>query len=252
MKGLETCVHEPIAIIGMSGRFPGARNVRQFWTNLRTGVESIRPFSEEELRAARVSPQVRSLPNFVNAGAVLEDVEWFDAAFFGINAREAESMDPQQRLLIETAWETLEDAGYDPSTYSGPIGVYAGARHSTYFYQIHSRADFVSLVGAYQVMIGNEKDQLSNHVSYCLNLHGPSVNVQTACSTSLVAVGTACMNLWQGACDMALAGGVSIDIPQAQGYLYREGGSTRPMAIVALSIEKPPEWWVAMRLRWCY
>jgi acyl transferase domain-containing protein/acyl carrier protein len=228
MTGFETCAKEPIAIIGMSGRFPGAKDVRQYWNNIRAGIESIRPFTEEELREAHVHPAVRSLPNFVNAGAVLEDIEWFDAGFFGINAREAESMDPQQRLLIETAWETLEDAGYDPAAYPGSIGVYAGARHSTYFYQVHSRPDFVSLVGAYQVMIGNEKDQLSNHVSYCLDLHGPSVNVQTACSTSLVAVGMACSSLWQGACGMALAGGVSIDVPQKQGYIYREGGINSP------------------------
>ena len=228
MKGFETCAHEPIAIVGMSGRFPGAKNVHEFWNNIRSGVDSIRPFTDDELQNAGVPSAVRALPNFVNAGAVLDDIEWFDAAFFGVNAREAESMDPQQRLLVETAWEALEDAGYDPAGYPGSIGVYAGARHSTYFYQVHSRPDFVSLVGPYQVMIGNEKDQLSTHVSYCLDLHGPSVNVQTACSTSLVAVGMACMSLWQGACDMALAGGVSIDVPQKQGYLYREGGINSP------------------------
>jgi acyl transferase domain-containing protein/acyl carrier protein len=217
-----------IAIIGMSGRFPGANSLGEFWENLRNGVESISFFSEAELLDAGMHPAVIKHPDFVNAGGVLEDIEMFDASFFGFSPREAEVLDPQQRLFIECAWEALEDAGHDPETYKGLIGVYAGAAMSSYLFNLISNQDVMALVGSFQVLIGNDKDHLSTHVSYKLNLKGPSLTIQTACSTSLVAVCMACQSLLDHQCDMALAGGVGIKVPQKTGYLYQEGMINSP------------------------
>jgi acyl transferase domain-containing protein len=219
---------ESIAIIGMSGRFPGARNLDEFWRNLRDGVESVSFFSDEELRQAGLDPAVRRDPNYVGAGGVLPDIDLFDAALFGFNPREAEAMDPQHRLFLECAWESLENAGYDPARYRGSIGVYAGTGFSTYFFNLYQNQELMSLLGGHQVMIGNDKDHLTTHVSYKLNLRGPSMAVQTACSTSLVAVCVACRSLLDFQCDMALAGGSSIAVPQGRGYFYREGGIASP------------------------
>jgi acyl transferase domain-containing protein len=217
-----------VAIIGMSGRFPGARNVAEFWDNLRGGVESISFYSPQELIASGTEAHELDNPYYVKAGSSIDDIEMFDAAFFGINPREAESMDPQQRLFLECAWEALEDAGYDPETYRGSIGVYAGCAMSSYLYQIYRNPDFMGLVGYLQILIGNDKDYLSTHASYKLNLKGPSINIQTTCSTSLVAVSIACKNLQNRECDMALAGGVCIRVPQKTGYLYEPGGIYSP------------------------
>ena len=214
---------ESIAVIGMSGRFPGARNITEFWTNLRNGVESISFFTAEELMASGVDHRIRTNKNFVNAFGVLDGVEMFDAAFFGFNAREAEVLDPQHRFFMECAWEALEDAGYDPATYDGAIGLYAGTSMSTYLFNLISNQEFMALVGGFQVLLGNDKDHLTTRISYKLNLKGPSLTVQTACSTSLVAVCTACQSVLDHQCDMALAGGVGIKIPQKTGYLYQEG-----------------------------
>ena len=219
---------EAIAIIGMSGRFPGAKNVSEFWENLRDGVESISFFSREELEAAGRDPALVNNPDFVKAGSVLDEIELFDASFFGFNPREAEVIDPQQRLFMECAWQALEDAGYDPERFDGSIGVYAGAAMGSYLFNLISNRELIRIVGAFQVMIGNDKDHLTTHVSYKLNLKGPSVVVQTACSTSLVAVCMACQSLLDHQCDMALAGGVSIKIPQKTGYLYQEGMIVSP------------------------
>jgi len=217
-----------VAIIGMSGRFPGARNLAELWRNLRDGIESVSFFSDEELLSTGIDPALLSDPNFVKAGAILDDIELFDAQFFGVAPREAESMDPQQRLFIECAWHALEDSGYNPSAYAGRIGVYAGGGVSTYLRQLDSNPEFVGLVGAYQVALGNEKDFLTTHASYKLNLRGPSVVVQSACSTSLVAVHMACQSLLDHQCDMALAGGVNIKTPQATGYFYQKDGIFSP------------------------
>jgi acyl transferase domain-containing protein len=217
-----------VAIIGMSGRFPGAKNVTELWRNIRDGVESVSFFPDEELLSSGIDPAVLSNPNFVKAGAVLDDVELFDARFFGIAPREAESMDPQQRLFIECAWHALEDAGYDSATFAGRIGVYGGTGVSTYVRQLQSNPEFVGLVGAYQIALGNDKDFLTTHVSYKLNLRGPSVVVQSACSTSLVAVHIACQSLLDHQCDIALAGGVNIKTPQTMGYFYQEDGIFSP------------------------
>jgi amino acid adenylation domain-containing protein len=217
-----------IAIIGMAGRFPGANSIERFWENLRDGVESVSFFSDEELIAAGVDPALLAHPNYVKAGVILEDIEQFDASFFGYSPREAEVMDPQHRLFLECAWEALEHAGHDPEKDGGSIGVFAGASASTYSYNLLSHPEIVEAVGGLQLAIGNDKDHLPTHVSYKLNLRGPSVAVQTACSTSLVAVHMACRSLLDGECRMALAGGVAIHGGEKQGYVYQEGGIHSP------------------------
>jgi acyl transferase domain-containing protein/acyl carrier protein len=217
-----------IAIVGMSGRFPGARNIREFWQNLRDGVESISFFTDEELRRAGIDEETLSEPGYVKAAGALDRIELFDASFFGFNPREAEVLDPQQRIFLECAWESLEHAGYDPETYPGLIGVYAGASMSSYLYNVYSNPEIVGLVGDFQVQLGNDKDNLPTSVSYKLNLKGPSIAIQTACSTSLVAVSVACRSLLSYECDMALAGGVRIALPQPAGYFYQEGGIMSP------------------------
>ncbi|WP_449417833.1 type I polyketide synthase [Phormidium nigroviride] len=218
-------VLEPIAIIGMAGRFPGAKNVDEFWMNLCNGVESISLFSDGELMDEGVEVSSLNDSNYVKAGFVLDDIEMFDAAFFGMLAKEAEITDPQHRLFLECAWEALENAGYDPEQYEGLAGVYAGANLSTYLLNnILSNRDLLQSMGYLPLGIGNNQDFLATRISYKLNLKGPSINVNTACSTSLVAVHSACRGLLNYECDMALAGGVSIQIPQKQGYFYQESG----------------------------
>jgi amino acid adenylation domain-containing protein len=217
-----------IAIIGMAGRFPGASSMEQFWENLRAGVESVSFFSEEELIAAGVDPALVAHPNYVRAGVILEDIEQFDASFFGYSPREAEVMDPQHRLFLECAWEALEHAGHDAERDGGAIGVFAGASASTYAHNLLSHPEIIESVGGLQLAIGNDKDHLPTHVSYKLNLHGPSIAVQTACSTSLVAVHMACQSLLSGECMTALAGGVAVHGGEKQGYLYQEGGINSP------------------------
>jgi len=217
---------EGIAIIGMSGRFPGAKNIEEFWQNLRNGVESVSFFTDQELEQAGVAPAVVSDPNYVKARAVLEDVELFDASFFGFNAREAQITDPQHRLFLECAWSALENAGYNSETFDGSISVYGGTGGGTKTYllnNIYANRELRESVGDYQIFIGNDKDFLTTRISYKLNLKGPSFTVQTACSTSLVAIVLACQSLLNYQSDMALAGGISIMLPQKEGYLYHEG-----------------------------
>ncbi len=216
-----------IAIIGMAGRFPGAGNVEEFWQNLRQGVESIQRFSEEEVRAAGVSEQLLRQDRYVRAGSILDGVELFDADFFGITPREAETMDPQQRLFLECAWETIENGGYDPEEYPLPIGVFAGVSMNTYLPRLYGHP-VIADSNNMQTQLGNDKDFISTRVSYKLGLTGPSLTVQTACSTSLVAVHLACQSLLAGECSMALAGGVSVRFPQKSGYLFQEGGIRSP------------------------
>jgi len=213
-----------IAIIGMSCRYPGANSVAAFWENLRNGVESITPLTDAELLAAGADPAWLAQPNYVKVGAGVEQAEWFDAHFFGFTPREAKLLDPQHRLFLETAQEALEHAGYNPATYAGAIGVYAGSAISNYLINHRTgRAPIPDHTEDFQRMIANDKDFVPTQVSYRLNLKGPSLNVQTACSTSLVAVHLACQSLLNGECHMALAGGVAIHFPQQQGYFYQEG-----------------------------
>ncbi|HXQ69968.1 MAG TPA: amino acid adenylation domain-containing protein [Pyrinomonadaceae bacterium] len=217
-----------VAIIGMAGRFPGAANVKEFWQNLRHGIESIREFSEEEVRAAGVSEQLLRQGRYVRAGAILDGVELFDAELFGITPREAEIMDPQQRVFLECAWETIENAGYDAASYPLPIGVFAGLSMNTYLLRHYASITSSGALNNTQVQLGNDKDFISTRVSYKLGLTGPSLTVQTACSTSLVSVHLACQSLLTGVCSMALAGGVSLRFPQKAGYLFQEGGIKSP------------------------
>lgn len=220
----EEQIIDGIAIIGMAGRFPGANTIDEFWQNLKNGVESISFFTEQDLLKAGIDAELVQDPNYVKAKGILEDVQGFDAAFFGFNAREAEITDPQQRLFLECAWEGLEESGYNPDCYNGTIGVYGGVGKNSYLlHHLMSRPDIREKAGDYQLMIANEKDFLPTRVSYKLNLKGPSVTIQTACSTSLVATAVACQNLLTYQCDLAIAGGVSIPLPQREGYLYQEG-----------------------------
>jgi acyl transferase domain-containing protein len=234
VKGSESCdSHEAggvnIAIIGMSCRFPGARNVESFWDNLRRGVESVSFFSDEEMLAAGVDPFELRRPGYVKAAAILGDVEQFDPHFFGYSPRDAELLDPQQRIFLECVWEALENAGYQPDNCVAPVGVYAGVGFNTYLLNnILANTKLAESLNPYQLVIPNDKDFLATRVSYKLNLKGPSVVVQTACSTSLVAVHIACQSLLSYECDMAVAGGVTIRIPEVSGYLYKEGGVTSP------------------------
>ena len=207
----------------MAARFPGADSVEAFWQNLCEGKESISRFSDEQLLASGVDAALLSHPDYVKAGGVLSEIEQFDASFFGFSPREAKTLDPQIRLFMECAWQALEHAGCNPEKYEGKIGLYAGAGLNTYWHNnLSERLDPALSVNAYHAMISNDKDFLSTRVSYKLNLKGPSLTVQTACSTSLVATHLACQSLLNGESDMALAGGVSVRVPHEVGYLYQE------------------------------
>ncbi len=214
-----------IAIIGMAGRFPQAPNLQRFWENLAQGIEATSFFSDEELEQAGVSRELLRHPNYVKARGVLEDADLFDAGFFGYSPREAELTDPQIRLFMECAWEALESAGWNPDKYSGLIGVYAGMSFSSYIWQLAGENIDADSVGAFRFLMGGaEKDHLATTVSYRLNLRGPSLNIQTACSTSLVAVHTAARAVMTYECDMAIAGGSTVSVPQRIGYMYEPGG----------------------------
>ncbi len=221
---------DEIAIVGMAGRFPGAGDIATFWRQLLEGVESISQFSAAELQDS-FADDVRRAPNFVAAHGVLDGAGQFDAEFFGMYAREAELTDPQHRVFLECAWEALEDGGCDPSRERGAIGVFAGCSMNTYFLQ-HVCRDRAALeaftsnfqLGGYPTLLGAGREFLATRVSYKLDLRGPSFTVQSACSTSLLAVAQACQSLQLYQCDAALAGGVSITFPQQRGYLHVEGG----------------------------
>ncbi len=218
-----------IAVIGMAGRFPGAKNVEEFWHNLRDGVESIEQFSKEELLEAGHDPKAVEASNYVRAAGILEDIEWFDAGFFGINPREAEVMDPQHRIFLETAWEALEVAGYDSENYEGVISVFAGTGLSRYLmFNLLPNQELIASVGELTVALGNENDHLAARVAYKLNLKGVSHGVASACSTALLSIHLASQNLRNGDCDMAIAGGISVGVPQKTGYHHVEGGIMSP------------------------
>ncbi len=219
-----------IAIVGMAAHLPGAADLASYWANLAGGVESIRALSPAELLAAGESPARMAKPNYVPAAAVLDDFAHFDADFFGFSPKEAAIMDPQHRQFLEVAWEALENAGHPPENFDGAIGVFAGCGMGSYFYfNICSNPGLVADTGMFLLRhTGNDKDFLSTRVSHIFDLKGPSVNVQTACSTSLVAVHYAAQALLNGECDMALAGGVTIELPHARGYLFTEGEILSP------------------------
>ena len=227
---------EGVAIVGMSGRFPGARDVAQFWKNIKGGVDSISHFTPEELDIPLPQASLDEFTSdFVRAKGMLDDIDQFDARFFGYLPREVELMDPQQRVFLEICWEAMEHAGYDAQRYKGAVGVYAGCYIDTYLlWNLCSNQAFLAKlvdsiqVGSLQTELGNDKDYLATRVAYKLGLRGPAMTIQTACSTSLVAIATACQSLEAYQCDMALAGGVTIVLPQKKGYFYKEGGMLSP------------------------
>lgn len=229
-RGSDQISDTDIAIVGMAAHLPGAADIAQYWENLRNGVESIRVLSEEDLLAVGETRARLTKPNYVPSAAVLDGFQNFDADFFGFSPKEAAILDPQHRHFLEVAWEALENAGHPPETFPGPIGVWAGCGMGSYFYfNLCSNRDLVDQTGMFLLRhTGNDKDFLATRVSHIFDLKGPSINVQTACSTSLVAVHYATQALLNGECDMALAGGVTIELPHAHGYLYTEGEILSP------------------------
>ncbi|QDW65940.1 amino acid adenylation domain-containing protein [Luteimonas granuli] len=220
--------HEPVAIIAMAGRFPGAGDVEAFWDNLCAGRESITVFPPETLDPS-IPLADRMHPCYVAARGVIDGVEEFDAGFFGISPREAELMDPQHRIFLELCWECMERGGEVPGATAGPVGVFAGTYHSTYLRRhVAAHPDLVAKVGAYQVTLANEKDYIATRIAHKLDLTGPAISLYTACSTSLVAICQAVDSLRAGACDMALAGGSSIVCPPRTGHIYQEGAMFSP------------------------
>ncbi len=223
-----TKISKGIAIIGMVGRFPGANNVDQFWDNLCHGRETNTFFSQNQIDPS-IDRELLTNPNYIRARGIIEGAELFDASFFNISPREAEVMDPQARVFLELAYEALENAGYTAEAFPGKIGLYAGSGQNTYFENhLGGRSEIIDRLGAFQTMLANEKDFVTTRISYKLNLTGPSISINTACSTSLVAIIQAFDGLRSGKCDMALAGGISITTPQNRGYLYEEGGILSP------------------------
>lgn len=219
-----------IAIVGMAAHLPGSATLDEYWQNLRDGVECITPLTEEELLDAGESPVRLKHKNYVKSAALLKDFEKFDAEFFGLSPKEAAIMDPQHRQFLEVSWEALENAGHMPEHFDGPIGVFGGCGMGSYFYfNICSNRDLVDSTGMFLLRhTGNDKDFLSTRLSHILDLKGPSLSVQTACSTSLVATHYACQSLLNGECDMALAGGVTIELPHKRGYVFEDGEILSP------------------------
>jgi acyl transferase domain-containing protein len=216
-----------IAIIGMTGRFPGATNVAEFWENLKGGVLSLEEFTDEEL-APFVPKSLIEHPDYVKVRPVLDNVRGFDAGLFGYSPREAEMADPQQRIFLECVWETLEQAGYGRAGARGRVGVFAGMNLSTYLHDRFFDPKVILTVDHYEMVIGNDKDALATVVAYRLDLTGPAVVVQTFCSTSAVAIHLACQSLRQGECDAAIAGGVCVRVPDRIGHIYVPGGMLSP------------------------
>ncbi|MFC3528616.1 SDR family NAD(P)-dependent oxidoreductase [Paracoccus mangrovi] len=219
-----------IAVVGMAAQLPGAAGVAEYWDNLCRGVESIQRVPQADLIARGEARARLSDPNYVPSAAILAGYDEFDAEFFGLSPKEAAIMDPQHRKFLETCWHALEDAAHPPERFAGNIGVWAGCGMGSYFYwNVCSNRDLVDGVGHFLLRhTGNDKDFLSTRVSHVFDLKGPSVNVQTACSTSLVAIHMACQSLQSGECDMALAGGVTIEMPHGVGYLYKENEILSP------------------------
>ena len=220
---------QDVAIIGMAGRFPGANSIDDFWNNLCAGKESVSHFSDEELISNGIPATLLTDPNYVKSNGILTDIELFDANFFGISHRDAEILDPQQRAFLQAAWTALENAGYTPHGFAKPIGVYAAISWNSYFlHNLYTNQACLQAIDPNLIQILSDKDYLASRVSYKLNLTGPSLTIQTACSSSLVAVHLACQSLLCGECDMAMAGGVSIKVPQMAGYIYQSDSIRSP------------------------
>ncbi len=216
---------EGIAIIGMAGRFPKAKDVDEFWDNLVNGRDCISFYNDQELIDMGIKPETVKNPYYIKAKGEVDNVDMFDAAFFGINPREAEVTDPQHRMLLECAWEAMEHAGYDSFKYDGTIGIFGGKSMDYYLLlNVYPYIKKEISAGSLQAAIGNDKDSLTTTISYRLNLTGPGITVQTSSSTSLVAVCIACQSVLTYQCDIALAGGITAGPPIKSGYLYQEGG----------------------------
>ncbi len=217
-----------VAVIGLSGRFPGARNIEEFWENIKNGRECTTFFTDEELEKKGVDPKLLKNPNYVKVFGALDAIEYFDAAFFGYTPSETNVMHPQMRFFHECAWLALEDAGYAPSNYEGLIGVYAGGRNDITWELNVALAGAASNVDSMTAGILGTKDHIAMRISYMFNLRGPSYTLYTACSTSLVAIHLGFQAVLSGECDIALAGGVTIMLPQERGYIYSEGMISSP------------------------
>lgn len=224
MKYQTTCRDKDIAIVGMSARFPGAEDKAMFWKNLLDGVETISTFTEEELRASGIEEEMIASSNYIRRRGILGNAQYFDANFFDITPRDAEIMDPQHRVFLECSWHAFEDAGYVPSTYPGKVGVFGGTGTAWHLNKVNTHPDVQKYVSGASVVTNNDKDYVTTRVSYKLNLKGPSVNVQTACSTAMVAVVMGINSLLNGESDLIVAGGVSLDTPERRGYQYMQGG----------------------------
>ncbi|HEU5378873.1 MAG TPA: thioester reductase domain-containing protein [Ktedonobacteraceae bacterium] len=219
---------EGVAIIGIACRFPGAADIEAFWHLLRAGNEGLTFFTEEELITAGVDPEALAQPGYVRTGSVLKDIDLFDAGFFGYTPREAEVIDPQQRLFLECAWHALENAGYNPEACQGAVGIYTGSSDNEYILHVHAHPELARTLGDNFIAFSNSGDYISTRVSYKLNLQGPSINIRSSCSSSLVAVYMACQNLLSYQCDMMLAGGITVSPTPSVGYPYQEGGLLSP------------------------
>lgn len=220
---------EHVAIIGMTGRFPGAKNIKELWQNLHGGVESISFFTSQELATSDLDPALLNNDKYVGADGVIDNMDMFDAEFFNYTPREAELMDPQHRLFLECAWEAMECAGYDSESYDGRVGVYASANLSSYLIRnIMSNPNLRATATSFHTMLGNDKDFIATRVSFKLNLMGPSINVATLCSSSFVGINLACQSLLNYQCDLALAGAVSLQASRNEAFFYQEGGIGAP------------------------
>lgn len=215
--------HHDIAVIAMTGRFPGARNIEEFWNNLLEGKNTLEKFSRDEIHHSVEEDEFND-PNYVFVQGLMPEYKSFDYKLFGMTPREAELMDPQQRKFLELSWEALEMAGYVPEKFDGSIGVFAGSGNSKYGKLVDQHSDKVKQAGEFNVMLGLEKDYIATRVAHKLNLTGPALSIHTGCSTSLVALVEAVKSLRLKHCDMALAGGISISGSSNIGHLYQEGG----------------------------
>ncbi len=224
-----------IAVIGMAGRFPGADSVSAFWRNLRDGVESIVDLSEQELLASGVTERTLANNSYVRLAALMAGIENFDAEFFGFTPHDARTLDPQHRLFLQSVFHALEDAGYDPADLEATVGVFGTSSTSGYLlHNLMSNYDPAMVIGQcasfdmVALSLSNDKDHLATRVAHQFNFRGPALSVATACSSSLVAVHLACQSILNGECDIALAGGSSIRIPNRVGYWYEQGSMVSP------------------------
>ncbi|MCO4313104.1 type I polyketide synthase [Pectobacterium versatile] len=224
MKEQEQFRDKDIAIVGMSARFPGAEDTAVFWKNLLDGVETISTFSEEELRESGIEEEMIASPNYIRRRGILGNAQHFDAHFFDITPRDAEIMDPQHRVFLECCWHAFEDAGYIPATYPGKVGIFGGTGTAWHLSKVNAHPEVQKYASGASVVTNNDKDYVTTRVSYKLNLKGPSVNVQSACSTAMVAVVMGMNSLLNGESDLIVAGGVSVDTPERRGYSYMQGG----------------------------